>query len=291
MSLKITYEMAEKHSACGRGLELLKRYPEGFTVDDVYSGKVKDFPMAHIAWTLGAFPYSEEERIKVKEYLKIINCNAYYCSWDIKNCTFVEFSSHCADSVEIGNSSDVSNSTNVSYSTDVNDSSKVYSSHYIYNCAYIWRSSNIENGMNIFHCKNVRDCFGVHDSHDLVDAIYCDNCADGENLMLCRNLVGVKNRILCDANAVGECCIANQEVPKTYFEKVWMRLSEILLNEPYYFTTNLTDPDWSKIAASLVIWTNVFNTKGNSLLDALPSFSNEQKDFLYNLIPSTIFVS
>ena len=286
----ITKEFAEKHSACGRGLKLFERYPEGFTVDDVYSGKITNIPMVHIAWAFSALPFTEEEREKIIEFLKIKNSSSYYCSWDLDNSFFIEHSSHCKDSRFVTNSSDVTNSSHVDYSGDVNDATYVYSSHFVYDGAHIVKSTNVQTGLYIFSSKNINRGYGIHNSTNLTDVICCDDCHDGEFLMFCRGLKGIKNRILCDENAVGEYCIGNIEVPQPLFEKTWSRLEEIILKEPYYYTVDLTNPDWSKITPSLVIWANFCNAKNYAIFDALPSLVVKQTDFLYSLIPSSAFI-
>ena len=290
MSLRITYEMAEKYSACGKGLKLLEQYPEGFTVDDVYSGRIKNIPMRYIAWSLTTFPYSEEELIKVRDYLKIIDSSAYYCCWDIKNCTCIEHSSHCEDAHDVKNSSDVTQSWNVRYGTDINESSRIYNSHFIYNSVHIGRSSNVTTSMYVFKSKNIENGFGIHNSENVHDSVCCDDCHNSAYLMFCRGLTDTQNRILCDEHAVGDYCIANVAVSQQLFEKVWNRLFEIIANEPYYYTIDLTNPDWSKITPSLVIWNNLINARGEMIKEVLPSIIDNQMDFLFSLIPSATFL-
>lgn len=171
MSLKIDKELLEKYHACENGKEILRLYPNGFTVDDVAAGKVV-VPRSDVAWALTFLPLSPEEREKALKYAHIEDCHEFVWSHDIKGCYHIKHSAFCRDSDYVELSTDVYNSTDVSSCTNIEDSHHVSESESVFDSLWIMRSKDIDCSYGVFDSKEVTHSMVVYNSELVTSVLF-----------------------------------------------------------------------------------------------------------------------
>ena len=277
-SLLITAELCEKYKGCGQGLAYMKRfYPNGFTVDDVYTKKARHIPMQFVCWGYHFLPFTDADKQKFLEYAKIVNSSAFILSHHIENCKRISESSYCE------NCSDVSNSENIIDSYDITRSKTVQESKHISNCnevfdsqycaysdmvtisSYIHKSKSIDKSAFLSNCENVSNSFLLFG---------CNNV----NNIIASKLSDTSNRIFCTEECPDDYdyAILNRKVSKNTFDFTFNRIKELIEDTPFADPTQLK---FSYITARA----NMFKEILPIIYEIFPSMSKEDKIILWDV--------
>jgi hypothetical protein len=230
-SLLITPQLCEEHKGCGQGMAYMKRfYPNGFTVDDVYTKKARHIPMHFVCWGYHFLPFTEEDKRKFIEYAKIVDSKQWYDAHHITNCSMISHSAYCENSTDINSSENVQNSNHIFGCKGIVSSEYVNSSDDIDNTQYCTFSSEVRDSKYVFNSTNVADSYCINGSNNIKNCYLLHEVNDIENAIASTQ----SNRIFCDDKCVPEFeyAILNKKVSKSIFDLTFQRLVEHIVDEP-----------------------------------------------------------
>lgn len=277
-SLLITPQLCEEHKGCGQGMAYMKRfYPNGFTVDDVYTKKARHIPMHFICWGYHFLPFTEEDKRKFIEYAKIKNCTAFALSHHIENCHRISDSSYCSDSQHIYFCRNVHNSYTVGHSNDIQESSFINNCTEAYSSTHCMLSERVVGSHYVLRSQDVTDGYGIIDCKNVENGLYLQNA---KNIKNCIMSIGnnISNRIFCSENCEDfEYAIFDQAVSRVRFETVFNALKEILMEEPVLEDVE----DFKQLKPVIVYWNRAFNKFYSRISELMFPISKEGKHFLF----------
>ena len=230
-TLLITPELCRERSACEPGIRFMERfYKDGFTVDDVFTGRARHIPIGFSMWAYHTLPFTEEDKEKFREFYQIKDCMGFYQSHHISNCTKISHSSFCENSNNIESSVDIYDSLNVTSSNTVTKSSDIYDCERVVNCACVWNSKDVSDSIAVYKSTRVAKSFGVFDSMDVKDCYFVEHCVSADHLFFARN-TSQSNRIACTEELDYDYAIFNHQVSEDEFCRTFDALMELFLKE------------------------------------------------------------
>lgn len=231
-SLLITPQLCEEHKSCSEGLEFMQRlYPQGFTVDDVYTKKVRHIPMYFVCWGYHFLPFTEEDKKKFIAYAQIVNSSRWILCHHIDSCDLISDSSYCDNSTNIEMGENISNSNFIKYSRGISFSNFIYDCNEVSHSCYCRDSGNIENSMYICNSEDIKDSYGLFNCKNITNSYLLMDTNDVHNAIAAKH----SNRIFCTENCSidFEYAVLNKKVSKSTFDLIYSRLKEYFTDEPF----------------------------------------------------------
>lgn len=280
-SLLVTPELCETYRGCGQGLKFMKElYPQGFTVDEVYTGKVRHIPMHFVCWGYHFLPFTDDDKGKFLEYAKIKFSQKWYDSHHIFNCSEISHSSYCEDSTDVASSTNIRESLRVRGSSNVYGSTAIYESDDIKNSFCCVNSDFIEKSSYIYSSNSCKESYGLYQC-EKIERGYLLNKVEECKYVIASNVSGVNNRIFCTEECPdAEYAIFNKEVSRNTFDYIFNRLVDAIAAEGFI------DAESQKFS---YLWARANLVKAISpvIQEIFPRISEEEKLLLFE---NTLYV-
>lgn len=236
--MKITRDLLVKLNACQQGIDLISKYPDGATLEELADDP--DLTLEDCYFARHYFNFSDKELELYFKKCEISRCGDHVLrsskillsDW-IYNSTNVQKSQYVKHGENIISSRDVINSIDVTESNEIINSKKVLYS------TLVADSDNISNSENVLNSSFINWSKVINSSFMLDDCSFVYKCRNTKDSLFCGFLQNANHCLFCNNISDAEYQIFNKPVEPNEFERVKELLQVQLSTEQ----VNLIDID------------------------------------------------